>query len=256
MRYSILLFCFLCGFKVAAQEVVEVSLIKKQPLNAEAFYGVDTFENLYFSTNNILYKKMPTKIYQYTNLALGNISSVSIYNPLELVVFYKDFNSIIILDNTLNEIQKIAFLNKNISLVAKAGKNKLWLFNTDTQLLELYNYKTKTVEATSQPQSLLAPNEINGNTNNVWVKTKKNHLKQFNIYGTEIEIVNKIVDAFSVSNSGWIVYESDKELYLKSNIFKKININQNLDIKQLTLVDNKLYIFDGKAIFMFKFLKN
>jgi len=255
MRYSIILFCFLCGFKIAAQEV-KTSFIKKEALNAAVFYGVDTFENTYYSTNNILFKKTPTKIYQYTNLALGNINSVSIYNPLELVVFYKDFNSIIILDNTLNEIQKIAFLDKNISLVAKAGKNELWLFNTDTQLLELYNYKAKTVVAQSQPRSLLDPKKLQGNANNVWIKTKDNHLKQFNIYGTEVEFINKKIDAFSISKSGWIVFESDNELFLKSNVSSKINLNQNLNIKCITIVDNKLYIFDGKAIFMFMILKN
>ncbi len=255
MRYLILLFCFLSGFKVAAQEL-KTSFINKETLNAAIFYGVDTFGNLYYSTNNILYKKTATKTYQYTNLALGNISSVSIYNPLELVVFYKDFNSIVILDNTLNEIQKISFLDKNISLVAKASKNKLWLFNTDTQLLELYNYKTRTVKATSQPQSLLAPKELQGNTNNVWVKTKDSYLKQFNIYGTEVGVLNKKIDAFTVSKSDWIVFESDNELFLKSNISSKINLNQNLNIIRITIVDNKLYIFDGKAIFMFMILKN
>jgi len=255
MRYSILLFYFLYGFQVTSQEI-KTSLIKKEALNAAIFYGVDTFGNLYYSTNNTLYKKTPTKTFQYTNFALGTISSVSIYNPLELVVFYKDFNSIIILDNTLNEIQKVAFLDKNISLVAKAGKNELWLFNTDTQLLELYNYIAKTVVAQSQPQSLLDPKELQGNTNNVWVKTKENELRKFNIYGTEIETVNKKIATYSVSKSGKIVLETGKKLYLKSNTLEKIKLNQNLDIKHLTLVDTNLYIFDGKVIFMFKILKN
>lgn len=255
MRYSLILFCFLYSFKITAQEV-KASFIKKEVLNAAVFYGVDTFENTYYSTNNTLYKKTATKTYQYTNWALGNISSVSIYNPLELVVFYKDFNSLVILDNTLNEIQKIAFLDKNISLVSKAGKNELWLFNTDTQLLELYNYKTKTVKATSQPQSLLDPKKLQGNTNNVWVKTKENQLIKFNIYGTEIGTVNKKVDAFSVSKSDWIVFESNKELYLRSNNIEKLTLNQRLDIKRITIVDNKLYIFDDKVLFMFKILKN
>jgi hypothetical protein len=233
-----------------------MSFIKKEVINATIFYGVDSFGNLYYSTNNVLFKKTATKTYQYTNLALGSIGSVSIYNPLELVVFYKDFNSVIILDNTLNEIQKIAFLDKNISLVAKASKNELWLFNTDTQLLELYNYKAKTVVAQSQPRSLLDPKKLQGNANNVWIKTKDNYLKQFNIYGTEVESINKKIDAFSISKSGWIVFESNNELFLKSNVSSKINLNQNLNIKCITIVDNKLYIFDGKAIFMFMILKN
>ena len=255
MRYLFVFLSLFLGINSPAQEI-QVALIKTIPLKAEAFYGADTFGDLYYSTNSVLYKKTNTKTYQYANLALGNISSVAIYNPLEVVVFYSDFNTVIILDNTLNEIQKLSFLDKNISLAAKAGKNKLWLFNTDTQLLELYNYKTKVVESTSQPQSLLAPEEIKGNANDAWLKTKNKHLKQFNIYGSNTDKIDRSIGTFAISKSGLVVYESEKMLYLKSSKIQKISLKPSLNIKQLTLVDNKLYIFDGKRILLFKILKN
>jgi len=185
MKYPIILFYILFGLVGKAQDL-KTSLIKSYPLKADVFYGADSFENTYYSINNVLYKATPKKTYEYNNLALGAISSVSIYNPLELVVFYRDFNSLVILDNTLNEIQKIAFLDKNISLVAKADKNRLWLYNVDVQQLELYDYKTKTVLSKSQPQSLLDPKEMHGNANFVWVKTVTDNLKIFNVYGSEV----------------------------------------------------------------------
>jgi len=172
-----------------------------------------------------------------------------------LVIFYKDFNNVIILDNTLNEIQKLSFIDKNISRVAKASKNNLWLFNTDVQQLELYNYKTKTVLAKSQPQSLLSSKEMYGNANYVWVKTASNSIKVFNIYGSEVKEIKKNIAVFTVSKSGDVIFESDNTLYLKSKTTEKIKLNKNLEIKNVSVVDNKLYIFNGKAIFMFKILK-
>ncbi len=255
MKYPIILFYILFSLVAKAQDL-KTSFIKSYPLKADVFYGADSFENTYYSINNVLYKATPNKTYEYNNLALGTISSVSIYNPLELVVFYRDFNSLVILDNTLNEIQKIAFLDKNISLVAKADKNRLWLYNVDVQQLELYDYKTKTVLSKSQPRSLLDPKEMHGNANYVWVKTVTGNLKIFNIYGSEVAEIKKSIDFFTVSKSGWVIFKSDENLFVKSENIKKIKLNKSLNIEHLSVVDNKLYIFNGKDIFMFKLLKN
>jgi len=254
MRYLFVFLSFLLGINSSAQEI-KTAFIKSFPLKADTYYGTDAFENVYYGINDVLYKKTPTKTYQYNNLALGSISSVSIFNPLELVVFYKDFNSVIILDNTLNPIQKLSFLDKNISLVAKAGKNKLWLYNTDVQQLELYNYKTKSVLAKSQPQSLLDPKEMSGNANYVWIKTASNTIKVFNIYGSEVTEIKKQIDVFAISKSGVIIFKSSNELYSKSEKTQKIELNQNINIKYLSVVDNNLYFFDGNILFTFKILK-
>ncbi len=254
MRLLFVYLSFLLGLTVTAQKV-KVTFIKSIPLKADAYYGTDTFENIYYNINDVLYKKTPKKTYQYNNLALGKINSISLFNPLELVVFYKDFNNVIILDNTLNEIQKLSFIDKNISSVAKASKNNLWLYNTDAQQLELYNYKTKTVLAKSQPQSLLDPKAMQGHANFVWVKTKDNTLKVFNNYGSEINTIDKNIEVFAINKLGDVIFKSDNSLYLKSKTIEEINLNKNLDIKNISVIDNKLYIFNGKAIFIFKFLK-
>lgn len=103
--------------------------------------GIDVLDASYVVFNNILIKNSNDKTLSYENIALGEVSSVDIINPQEIVLFYHNFNTVIILDNQLNLIQSITFQN-TISFARKSITNKLWIFNTDENKLELYDYKS------------------------------------------------------------------------------------------------------------------
>jgi hypothetical protein len=45
----------------------------------------------------------------YQNFSLGKITKVDLQNPLKIVLFYENFNTVVTLDNQLNEIQKSIF---------------------------------------------------------------------------------------------------------------------------------------------------
>jgi hypothetical protein len=48
----------------------------------------------------------------YQNFSLGKITKVDLQNPLKIVLFYENFNTVVTLDNQLNEIQKSQFFRK------------------------------------------------------------------------------------------------------------------------------------------------
>ena len=255
MRALFIFLSFFWGLSVTAQKF-ELAFIKSFPLKADTYYGTDTFENFYFGVKNVLYKKTPTKTYQYNNLALGSIYSVSIYNPLEIAVFYKDFNTVVILDNTLNEIKKLMFLNKTITLVAKAGKNELWLYNADAQQLELYNYHTKKIIAKTQPNRILNPLKLKGNANYAWIQTKANQLDTYNNYGSLVNSYNLKFDDFNIIVNKTLLFNNTNSFYLADKKFKPALLKVAYNIKSTSFVDNKLYLFNNKQLFIYKLLKN
>ena len=73
----------------------------------DKFIGKDNFQNYYHTSDNQLFKQGKNKTLNYKNLALGKIDDISIENPLQIVLLYKSFNTIVLLDNQLNEIQKM-----------------------------------------------------------------------------------------------------------------------------------------------------
>ncbi len=124
-------------------------------LDADKFVGFDGFNNCFYTKNNILYKKVDTSLLQYQNLGLGKISSVDILNPLKVVLFYEEFNSVIILDNQLNEIQKIEFSKLGTPILAAAigmsGQNKLWVFNSLNQQIGLFDLSLNQLQIIGNP---------------------------------------------------------------------------------------------------------
>lgn len=117
-------------------------------LEADAFIGFDSFNNYFYTKNNVLFKKAESGLLQYQNLSLGKITKIDILNPLKVVVFYEAFNSVIILDNQLNEIQKVEFSKLETPVVASAvgvsGQNKLWVFDILNQQIGLYDLNANT----------------------------------------------------------------------------------------------------------------
>ena len=163
-----------------------VALKTSTPLIADRFIGIDNYKNTYFLKDRVLHKQGEDGgNFIYNALQLGRISSVDIINPLKVVVFFQDTNTVVFLDNKLSEIERISFNNLsqflNVSTATTSGSNSLWIFNVDTQQLEIYNYKLKLQTVVSQPFPGKLLSQAS-NFNYCFTLTEKK-LRAFNVYG-------------------------------------------------------------------------
>ncbi len=151
MKYSLYLLLLLATpFCFSQKEKIKATEITSFPLEADTYIGYDGFGNYFYTKNNVIYKKVDSTTLQYQNVSLGKITKVDLTNPLKIIVFYETFNSVTILDNQLNEIQKIDFSTFETPVIASAigisGLNKLWVFNTLNQQIGLYDLNTNTYQ--------------------------------------------------------------------------------------------------------------
>jgi len=234
----------------------EVSLTASTPLLADSFIGVDAYKNLYYVKDMVLHKQGPEGAYVYNDLQLGPILSVDIINPLKVVVFYADTNTVVLLDNRLNEMERINFNNLaefvNIGTATNAGSNQLWIFNIDTQQLELYNYRNNIKTTVSQPFAGKLLSQAS-NFNYCYTLTEKK-LRLFNIYGSILS--ERAVENFSkiVQHEKNLVAMKGTDLFfITENTINplKVPISEN-PIKDLQLTKEFLYIYDGKKLHTFK----
>ena len=128
--------------------------------------GTDIFGALYTLKNNTLFKNQDDKSIDYLNLSLGDIATVDIINSREIVIFYLDYNAVVILDNQLNLITQIQFA-QTILFVNKGIVNNLWRYNDTKNILELYDYKSRTVTSSSQVITDFVPVKMESNFNSV-----------------------------------------------------------------------------------------
>ena len=87
----------------------EITLVETSYLDAEKFIGIDFHDNSYYIKDQILFKKTNHSVFNFKDFQLGEIYSVDISNPMNIAVYYQDFNVVVLLDNKLSEIERINF---------------------------------------------------------------------------------------------------------------------------------------------------
>lgn len=232
--------------------------VNSMVLSADTFVGIDGLGFIYSIKNTIFYKQKGEEIWQYQNVALGEITKIDIVNPLKIVLFYENFNAIILLDNQLNEIQNVNFSTLSDGVIAqgigKSSQSSIWVFNSSNQKLGLFNYETKAYTPLNQALKnnlLFYESDFNYFT---WIDEKQMAFSM-DIFGKVIEIgLIPVFDSFKmVENQGYF--------YSKNNVLTffdfKTNLNYSIEIsektiKNFTYRDQILTIFTGERIINYK----
>lgn len=159
----------------------------------ERFTGTDAFGWNYIIADNEFRKQKEGKTLKYKNVALGDIYRADLQNPLQIVLFYKKFNTVVLLDNQLNETTVINFNELAQPIIADAvglaSQNRLWVYDVTMQQTGLFNLKQHTFRALTPPN----------NTGLQWYQTDYNyfywidnegHLFSVNLFGNVVPLGN------------------------------------------------------------------
>jgi len=258
--HAIKFFILILSFTVSAQQSINTTFISKTPLSANTLVHIDNFERQYTVVDNALEVQKENKTLNYSNFQLGNIATVNAFNPLKLNVFYKDFNTAIILDNRLAEITEINFNTlqpaRNVSHISTGNDTTIWAFNQNTQQLELFDYKTNKTRAETLPitGNIL---DIYSNYNFCWVLTNS-FIYVYNYFGSLVsKSTNNDYTALKEQN-GALYYLKQNRLFVKkknSDKIKPIKLPELL-IKQFLVTNETVYIYDGKFLYHYQLITN
>ena len=244
---------FLFSYGLFAQEQIQMHIKDSTAFEAKDIFGVDTFGTFYYSTDdNTFNKKTKDTIITYTNFQLSEITTANAFNPLKINLFYRDFNTVVILDNRLAEVFKIDFNTtqpyKNVSFVSTGFDNTLWIFNQDLQQLELYDYKSNTIRLKTVPiQSEIL--DLKSDYNNCYMLTEK-YLYVYSYFGSLIaKHPNDGFLSMAFSKAHLLLRKEDS-LYLLSKNSDEIKpiLPTNLLISQFLVTNETLYIYHDEIL--------
>jgi hypothetical protein len=218
----------------------------------------DQFGYNYYIRNNIFSKSKEGKTLEYKNVPLGKITKVDLQNPLKIVLFYENFNTVILLDNQLNEIQKINFSDLITPVVAGAvamsSQNRLWVYDTMLQQIGLYDYlKNNYISLTQSLQGNLKYYEADFN-HFQWIDDQ---LQWYvcDIFG-KVSSHGKVpdFDQVQVINLQSIIYLKSGSLFLKNYSTNKTYAieHNNKSVKSFSYKDQVLSIFTTQGISNYK----
>lgn len=200
------------------QKNIEINLIETLKTQAQSFVGRDAFNNIYTISDNEFKKENDLTKMHYRNVALAKIAQVDLQNPLQVVLFYKLMNSVVVLDSQLNETLKVDFSESNPELlplwVSLSSQNRLWLFDQTTQKLGLYDYQKKIFH----PISVIFEKPIRfsqSDYNYFYWADNDNNLFASNIYG-KINFLGKLpaFEEMQIISSKQILLKNDEILSL------------------------------------------
>jgi len=139
-------------------------LIQTIDMPAENF-SVDIMGQVYWAEGSTLYRYSPQskeKI-EYTNTFLGEIHSWDDSNPLKILVFYKEFNTLVFLDKNLSPVGSPLRIDNMGVMQAGAACNStegsFWLANLDEKRLQLYQSTLKVMLESATIPDLHPPEE-------------------------------------------------------------------------------------------------
>jgi hypothetical protein len=232
--------------------------INSTAFTADYFLGYDQFGFYYSIKNNLLSKSKKEESFEYKNISLGKPTKIDVQNPLKILLFYENFNTIILLDNQLSETQKINLSENDVPIVANAmgiaSQNRLWIYNSLTQKIGLFDYLKNTFQSiTPSIPGNLKYYESDFNTFQ-WIDSKLNWYA-VDIFGkiTTLGIVSDF-DQIQVITNQTVIFSKGDKLYIEDLKNKTISPIENVDksFENFYYKDQILSIFTNQGITNYK----
>jgi hypothetical protein len=259
MKNQIITFFLLYYSIVFAQDIsIKALPIVIDTTNIASFKGSDKLGNSYYLKNNILTKIQGATTFEYKNIALGKLSRIDFENPLKIVVFYESFNTVVTLDNQLNESEKINFSENTTPIVASAtgmaSQNQLWIYNSLTQQIGLYAILQNKFTPLTQSFRGNVKNYFS-NFNYFYWLDDQNNWRSCDVFG-KITNYGKVADfdSLEIIDAQFVLYSKDNSLYLHDFKSKKIYVIENVkkSFNRFSFKDQILTIFTNQEITNYK----
>lgn len=259
MKKIALLLLIILPLGVLSQaQTISAVAIESFRYDADEFAGCDKFGYAYFIKDNVFIKTKAGEKIEYKKISTGKITHVDIDNPLLIALFYENFNTIVLLDNQLNEIREINFVKLNIPVVANAAgvssQNRVWIYDSLTQQIGLFDYLRNSYQPITTPfRENLKYYQSDFNTFQ-WVDTKSNWYLT-DIFG-KVYSLGKVSggDVAAIASDHAVFYAKDGKLYLEDVAKKVVYTITGIDnsFKKIYYKDQILSIFTSGGITNYK----
>jgi hypothetical protein len=252
LRFLIIIaICVLLGCSFALRDS-EPEIHIKFP-EKKSSVEIDAFGNIYVISNNeivkynsdgVLQKKFSTKRY-------GKIEFVDAMNPLKLLVYYKDFQRILFLDNQLSESSTMISLellnHEQTGLVCSSSNNSFWIYDKQNNELSRFDSELKSILKTGNLKRILdidvKPNFMQENNNFVYLNCPNEGILVFDIYGTFYKTIPlKKLKEFNIVNGDVFYFENHSLKQYQAQTFNTIEQKfSDTLISNVIWQNNKIY---------------
>jgi hypothetical protein len=187
------------------------------------YFAIDNIGNIYTVKDEELVKYLPTGKFfvRYSNLKLGNISTVDATNPLKLLLYYRDFQQIVFLDDQLTENSESISLEalgyEQTDQACAGANNSFWIYSKQNNELVRFDENSKKVASTGNLKQVLRTSDLSPNfmlehNGYLFLNCPETGIYVFDIFGAFSKVIAiKNLKLFQVSEN-IIYYKKDSAL--------------------------------------------
>ena len=225
----------------------------------------DHLENIYFIDSHKLIKieTRTGNMLEYGSLPAGAISSADVSNPFQIMIFYRDFNQVVFLDNKLALLPSpISFSDLGIEqviLACTSGSGGFWVFSDLNNQLVYFDQQLR-----NSHQGMIISSITRSNKKPVYMIEAQNQL-YLHVPGEGILVFDRFAsylktipysgpERFQVLD-GRIIYFLDGELLslnLETGLTRSYLLPSGEEIDDAHLQHKRLYLLSGERISLFR----
>ena len=244
----------------------QIKEIERLNVMAENYY-IDKIGNYYFKIGNSITKtnQQLDTIAIYDKKSFGKISYIDVSNPFVNLVFYKEINQLIFLDNYLSPLRTPVLLDDlelyNVDVVCCSEQGGFWVFDAQNSRVCLINNNLQKIQEGSNLYRFVAKSNVKficESNNYILLLFDNSQIIILDKFGNYYKNIN--ID--SIDNSKLLTNLNDNLYYLNNDKLIIHNIKTNEE-KQITVPDynyrdfkifgNNLYFLTEKELIICKF---
>jgi hypothetical protein len=245
-------------------QTTDFTLIKAINENAD-FISTDLFGNLYIVNGKKLSKFNNNgeieKTYQNNNL--GKISSIDATDPMRILLYYKDFNQVVFLDNQLAEIHAAVKLDEleleQSELVCASPDGGFWVLNFSQMQISRINKNLETANKSSVntvfSNNSEAPKQMIYSAGKIYILFENSGIYIFDEFGAFYKkiIIDKISD-MQISNGEILYISNGKTISYSPELFNSQDLKTPVtESTRIIRIENKrFYLLDEKGVSIYK----
>ncbi len=247
MKFIISFLCLIASLHSYAQkshQIIEVDHLGN-------IYTIQGIELTKYSSNKEV-------LSNFSDALLGEITSIDVSNPLRLQLFYKEFNQVLYLNQSLSSIADpidlYSYSDNETQLCCDASSGGFWMYNCDDNHVFQISRQGETINKSGLLTSYfkgVSPSKMIEYQERIYFLIPSQSLLILNRFGHFIQQIplSKIVDfcfdnqdLLYLKNDTWFKYEP--MLTSDSIIFQIDNSSENVS----RILDNKIYVFSEDQI--------
>lgn len=254
--------CFIALLYNCFDANAQLKQVAKIDTIAKAIYA-DNLDNVYLLSGRdelLKYDAKGVLRWRYSNNRFGKLYSVDVSDPLRVVLFYADFQQIVVLNNNLNEITSYSFAkngNLLVSAVASGNNNSLWIFDRASNVLvKLSSNFTEDIRSANLFQlfdEVVDAKKLAASDQYVFLQRRNNGILQFDRFGGYVrELPIDSLTDFNIT-SNVIAYVKDHTLVKYHPVSfeqSKQQLPVSGPIRQVAVGNKLIAVLTEKAVFL------